>query len=286
MRQKVRLVALCDLHAVALIEDDIYADLADAAPLKPLKAWDRTGNVIHCSSFNKVLGPGLRLGWMLAGRWHARVEMLLYAQTRSVEELPQRVGATLLAGSTYERHLQRLRATLAAQRERMAEAVAASFPAGTRLSVPAGGMVLWVELPQRLSSQRLFEMALAQGIRVVPGSRGALQQRTLRTLRAAELRLTRDGADAAGRVALGRAGGSTGGVARERSERPPHVCAPPRQQVVRHRAAQGAEAGAHAFVVATVADEIAARAVAAPVGASHRPPAPKTTADKVSWALR
>lgn len=167
---KERLVALCEQLAIALIEDDIYADLADDAPLRPLKAWDRTGNVIHCSSFNKVLGPGLRLGWMLAGRWHARIEMLLYAQTRSVEELPQRVGTAMLTGGTYERHLQRLRATLGTQRERMAETVAASFPAGTRLSMPAGGMVLWVELPQRLSSQRLFETALAQGIRIVPGS--------------------------------------------------------------------------------------------------------------------
>ncbi|MED5620174.1 aminotransferase-like domain-containing protein [Ideonella sp. BN130291] len=177
---KQRLVALCARRDIALIEDAIYADLADAnssAPVKPAKAWDRTGHVIHCNSFNKVLSPGLRLGWMLAGRWHARVEMLKYVQTRSVEELAQRVATNFLAGSGYDRHLQRLRAALRCQREDMAEAVAQSFPEGTRMSLPPGGMMLWVELPRPLRSQRLFERALERGIRVAPGSLFSNSQR-------------------------------------------------------------------------------------------------------------
>jgi DNA-binding transcriptional MocR family regulator len=36
--------------------------------------------VIHCASLHKVLAPGMRLGWMNAGRWQARAEMLKYAQ--------------------------------------------------------------------------------------------------------------------------------------------------------------------------------------------------------------
>lgn len=33
--------------------------------------------------------PSWRLGWMAAGRWQARVEMLKYVQTRSNERISQ-----------------------------------------------------------------------------------------------------------------------------------------------------------------------------------------------------
>ncbi|HSI59761.1 MAG TPA: PLP-dependent aminotransferase family protein [Ideonella sp.] len=168
---KERLVRLCEAHGVALVEDDIYSETALAeAPLKPAKAFDRSGQVIWCGSLNKQLAPGLRLGWMLAGKWQARVEMLKYSQSRYTDELPQMVAAEFLAGSAYDRHLQRLRSALQRQREQCAEAVAAYFPAGTRLSVPPGGFVLWVELPGAVSSEAVFEAALARGIRISPGS--------------------------------------------------------------------------------------------------------------------
>jgi DNA-binding transcriptional MocR family regulator len=168
---KQRLVQLCQAHDIALIEDDIYGTMTDdPAPLKTAKAFDDSGHVIYCNSLNKMLAPGLRLGWMIAGRWQARVEMLKFAQTRYSEELPQMVAAEYVGSGAFERHLQRLRAALKRQRERMAEGVAAHFPAGTRLSVPAGGMLLWIELPDRLPSEPLFDAALAEGIKIAPGT--------------------------------------------------------------------------------------------------------------------
>lgn len=168
---KARLVALCEQHAVPLIEDDTYsAFAADDVPLKALKRWDQTGIVIHCASLRKTLAPGMRLGWMIGGRWQARVEMLKYAQSRANEALSQIAMGEFIASSAHDRHLARLRRLLKRQREQMADAIATHFPAGTRLSVPSGSMLLWVELPARRSSQRVFEAALARGIRIAPGS--------------------------------------------------------------------------------------------------------------------
>ncbi|MDY7578508.1 PLP-dependent aminotransferase family protein [Herbaspirillum sp. RTI4] len=167
---KARLVSLCELRQIPLIEDDTYTELADVSvPLKALKAWDTTGNVIHCASLNKVLAPGMRLGWLTAGRWQARVEMLKYAYTRGNEEWTQMSAADFLDSSAYERHLRRLRNALKQQREQVAEAVAEYFPEGTRLNVSSGGIGLWVELPQMLTSDRVFEAALKEGIGISPG---------------------------------------------------------------------------------------------------------------------
>lgn len=167
---KERLVELCSRFEVPVIEDDTYSALCDdGVPLKAVKAWDRDGSVIHCASLRKTLAPGLRLGWVSGGRWHARIQMLKYAQSRANEALSQITAAEFIAGSAYDRHLARLRRLLKAQREQVAECIVGSFPEGTRFNVPAGSLLLWVQLPEGCEAQRVSDAALERGIRVVPG---------------------------------------------------------------------------------------------------------------------
>lgn len=167
---KERLVHLCEQQQVALIEDDTYTELLDAETTpRAIKSWDRSGNVIHCASLHKILAPGLRLGWIAAGRWQARVEMLKYAQTRNTEVLSQLGAGSFMGTGAYDRHLRRLRAALLDQREQTAEGIARYFPQGTRLNLPNGGLQLWVELPDKLSSSAVFDAALVHGILVAPG---------------------------------------------------------------------------------------------------------------------
>jgi DNA-binding transcriptional MocR family regulator len=167
---KARLVGLCERQGVVLIEDDTYGVLADGhEPLRAAKAWDRSGNVIYCASLQKHLAPGSRLGWLIGGRWSARIAMLKFVQSRPNSATPQIALAEVIASKGYDRHLQRFRARLKIQRRRMAQAIAEYFPAGTRLSVPEGGMLLWVEMPGGRSSKAVFDEALAVGIRVAPG---------------------------------------------------------------------------------------------------------------------
>lgn len=169
--EKARLVALCETHGVTLVEDDIYGALGDDdLPLKSCKAWDRAGNVIYCGSLHKMLAPGMRVGWMISGRWQARVRMLKHAQSRPNDALAQIALGEFMGSHAFDRHLVRLRRQLKAQRASMAEAIARHFPAGTRLNMPRGGMLLWVEMPEGCSSQAVFEAALAEGIRVAPGA--------------------------------------------------------------------------------------------------------------------
>ncbi|NMM37454.1 MAG: PLP-dependent aminotransferase family protein [Glaciimonas sp.] len=168
---KKRLLQLCEEREIPLIEDDTYGELVESEiPLTAIKAWDRSGNVIYCTSLDKVLAPGMRLGWMTAGRLQARVEMLKFAQTRQNEEWSQITAAELMGSSAYDRHLRRLRSLLRTQRERTAEAIATYFPQGVRLSLPNGGVTLWIELPNKLSSEKVFDAALQEGILIAPGS--------------------------------------------------------------------------------------------------------------------
>jgi DNA-binding transcriptional MocR family regulator len=168
---KAALAEFCGRQGLALVEDDSYRLLVEAAePPRPIKAWDFSGHVIYCESLNKTLAPGLRQGWMTAGRWHERVQMLKFAQSRNTHTMGQLLAARWTTAPAFERHLQRLRPRLRSQREHMAQAIARYFPAGTRLRLPPGGLSLWVQLPEGVASSRLFEQALQQGIRIAPGA--------------------------------------------------------------------------------------------------------------------
>src|SRR5256885_854143 len=169
---KARLVDLCGAHGVALIEDDSYGLFVESSqPVRPIKAWDRLpGHVIYCEAFNKSMAPGLRQGWMNAGQWHGRVQMLKFARSRGTQTLAQLLAAACVGSPAHLRNLQRLKQQLRRQREGMAQLVARFFPLGTRLSLPPGGLSLWLEFPAGVSTSALFTQALARGIRTAPGS--------------------------------------------------------------------------------------------------------------------
>lgn len=166
---KARLVDLCVKQGITLIEDDSYSVLSEeGVSLRSLKSW-APEHVIHCASLHKVLAPGMRLGWIAAGRLQSRVKMLKYIHSRNNEELGQRTAAAFIETAAYDRHLVRLRASLRSQRLQTAEVIASVFPEGTRLNAPRGGLSLWVALPGGVSSQALFDLALAEGIFMAPG---------------------------------------------------------------------------------------------------------------------
>ena len=168
--QKRELIGLLRRHAVPLIEDDVYAELyhSGARP-RPIKAFDQTGLVMHCSSFSKSLAPGFRIGWVAAGRFHERVTRLKMMTSIATASLTQAALADYLRHFAYERHLRALRGKLVAHLQAMSAAIGASFPAGCRVTRPLGGYFLWVQLPHTVDSLRLHELAEREGISVAPG---------------------------------------------------------------------------------------------------------------------
>jgi DNA-binding transcriptional MocR family regulator len=167
---KKRLAEFTATTDVALIEDNIYGDLAfGGRQPKVAKVFDRTGNVLLCSSFSKVLAPGFRVGWMQAGRYQGEVERLKFMNTVATASLPQLVIAEYLESGGYDRYLTRLRIAFAEQVRITSQAAAKYFPEGTRITRPDAGYLLWVELPKRVDAVKLFRAALAANISVVPG---------------------------------------------------------------------------------------------------------------------
>jgi DNA-binding transcriptional MocR family regulator len=179
---KKRLVELLAAKNVPLIEDHIYAELQFEAAssstfARPAKAFDRTGNVMLCSSFSKTLSPGLKVGWIEPGKWRDRIRMLKFVASGGQNELVELAVAELLESGGYERSLRQLRRRFESQVDAARGVIAESFPRGTRVTRPSGAYILWVELPKGCDSVAIFERLLERGITIAPGPMFSASQR-------------------------------------------------------------------------------------------------------------
>ncbi|HET6923181.1 MAG TPA: PLP-dependent aminotransferase family protein [Anaeromyxobacteraceae bacterium] len=168
---KEELVRLLARRDVPLVEDDVYGDLG-FGPHRPrsTKAFDEKGLVLHCSSFSKTLAPGYRVGWMAPGRFQEKVERLKALFNIATASPTQLAVAEFLTSGGYDRHLRTVRRIYARNVAEMRAAVGRWFPAGTKVTRPEGGFVLWVELPGETDAFEVYQEALRRGIGVAPGS--------------------------------------------------------------------------------------------------------------------
>jgi len=167
---KKRLITILDKHKVTLIEDDVYGSLS-YQPRRPkaAKSYDDKKNVIYCSSFSKIVAPGLRIGWMLAGKYQKQALYQKFLDNISTSIHPQLTMAEFLAKGGYRRCV-RHSATIYRQRmDQLRRIIADVFPEGTRITDPSGGFLLWVELPKKYDAVTLYRKAMDKKIAITPG---------------------------------------------------------------------------------------------------------------------
>jgi 2-aminoadipate transaminase len=163
-----RVLRRLDLWAV---EDDPYGDLWYDEPPPPSLRTLAAERTIRICSFSKVLAPGLRLGYVVGPR--PAIDLLArlkQATDLHTSTLAQRAVLHLLESGFLDQHLPRVRDIYARQCAAILGALEASMPSTVRWSRPAGGMFVWVELPERMDAGRLLVRALERNVAFVPGN--------------------------------------------------------------------------------------------------------------------
>ncbi|WP_110643201.1 PLP-dependent aminotransferase family protein [Salinicola sp. CPA57] len=170
LERKRALYALAQRFDVAIIEDDVYGDLSYAFPRPAtIKSFDEDGRVLLCSSFSKTLAPGLRIGWIVPGRYHERALHMKYVGTGATATHGQMAVAEFIREGHHDPHLRRMRAQYQRNRNLMLDVIADAFPASTRVSYPAGGFMLWLQCEGDIDTVALNERLMAEEIRIAPG---------------------------------------------------------------------------------------------------------------------
>jgi 2-aminoadipate transaminase len=167
-QRRVELLRLAEAHGVPIFEDDCYADLIwDGRRPPALHAMSRHGGVIHIGSFSKSIAPALRVGYIVAGE-----EMIARLLALKIDAgsgaLEQMVLAEYCAAH-FASHVPQLTRGLRAKLEILMESLAEQFGTAAEFDDPAGGIFLWIKLPDPVDTQKLASAALAAGVAINPG---------------------------------------------------------------------------------------------------------------------
>ncbi|HEX7299825.1 MAG TPA: PLP-dependent aminotransferase family protein [Solirubrobacteraceae bacterium] len=169
-RREAVLGAVADAGAF-LIEDDWSRDLAiDADPAPPLAADDRDGHVIYVRSLTKSAAPGLRVAAIGArGAAGARLRGARIIDDFFVSGPLQEAALEIVSSPAWRRYGRRLRAELGVRRDALVAALARHLPRVEVTALPAGGLHLWVALPEGTDDVALASVAAGHGVIVFPG---------------------------------------------------------------------------------------------------------------------
>ena len=169
LARRQELIALAHEFETIILEDDAYGELRfEGETLPPLYALDRGGRVVRAGTLSKILGAGVRLGWLCAPK-----EMIPAFQGflfgGGVNPFMSRV-ATYYMRSDMEAHVKRLIDVYRAKRDAMLRALDETL-AGTdaKVSRPQGGFFLWIKLPTGTDQKKLAQLAVESRVQYTPG---------------------------------------------------------------------------------------------------------------------
>ena len=172
LERRKALAALANEYGVVIAEDDPYRDLRyRGEALPPIQSFDEGGWVVYMSSFSKYIAPGMRLGAAAVTNPLLLRKMVIGKQSADVHSplLNQAIVDAYLREGLMPGHLQRICGDYRRQLDAMLAGFE-HFPAGTKHTVPQGGLFVWAELPEGVDGLAAFDAAVEAGVAFVPGT--------------------------------------------------------------------------------------------------------------------
>ncbi|WP_340022305.1 PLP-dependent aminotransferase family protein [Paenibacillus sp. FSL K6-1096] len=182
LARRQEILQLCISHNVLIVEDDSYGDLHfsryDKHPsvkyptLYAMENVSEGGHVLYIGSFSKTVAPALRTGWAAGSR--ELVGMMAAAKQMAdwqSSSLNQRLLHHLLSVSAFDlrEHIALLNREYHTRLKLMAELLKRPAWKSSVYDMPAGGMFLWVSLPEGLDAMALLRASLVKGVAFLPG---------------------------------------------------------------------------------------------------------------------
>ena len=167
------LLDVAQRYDVPILENESYADFRiDGDPLPDaFGGLSDRGDVLYVSSFTKLLGCGLRVGF---GALPPAVRQAL--PQVNAENLPRRGVSHLATMMVYEylkeheaEHIESVRQALLVRRDAMLGALEREFPSFCDWTHPTGGMLVFLRLPEGADSWATLPKATARDVKYNPG---------------------------------------------------------------------------------------------------------------------
>jgi 2-aminoadipate transaminase len=171
--RREKIIELSGEYGFLIVEDDVYRDLAFEGDVPPsfygLAGGDR---VLRIGSFSKIVAPGLRLGWLIAGpeRIKGYLECGTVQMGGGANPFVAHTMAEYCRAGNLEPHIARLRQVYRTRRDVLFAALERHMPRGVTWTQPRGGFFVWLTLPSGVHAGPLVEAARVQGVDFAPGA--------------------------------------------------------------------------------------------------------------------
>ncbi len=193
LERREQLVNLLQEFGVALLEDNPYGELRfSGKPLPHLleveakqgESSEFPNHVIYSGTFSKVLMPGLRVGWVIAGRELIdKLGMAKQAADLHTSTICQYAALELLNRGFLDEFVPVLCKSYGERRDIMLAALEKHFGSNAKWTRPDGGMFLLVTLPSKCDTTEMLQRALKQNVAYVPGEEFHLNGEGRNTMR-------------------------------------------------------------------------------------------------------
>jgi GntR family transcriptional regulator/MocR family aminotransferase len=167
-----------------LIEDDYDSEFRfSGRPVPAMKGLDGADSMFLIGTFNKVLFPALRLGYMVVpDAWLDRVLALRYQVDRYPAGIPQAILARFIEEGHFGRHLRRMRELYGRRRLALADDVDRYLRGVLALPEIMAGLSTPAYLLNGMSSKQAATLASNAQVEAWGLDRFALKRRDLRGL--------------------------------------------------------------------------------------------------------
>jgi len=169
--RRKRLAEMASEYQFILAEDDPYRDLRYTGQTLPaIKTFDTTGHTAYLGSFSKIISPGIRVGYLTANEAIIR-KCIIGKQSADVHapNITQAIVDLYLRENALPEHINTICGAYRLQLDAMLQELS-HFPAGTRYTVPEGGLFIFVTLPNGLDAQTLLKTCIERNVAFVPGT--------------------------------------------------------------------------------------------------------------------
>jgi 2-aminoadipate transaminase len=168
--RRPEIVALALELGFLIIEDDPYGELVYAqADTTPLRAHD-AHNVLYLGSFSKILAPGLRCGFLVAGQAIGRkLEIAKEAADLCSGMLDQSIVEEFCRSGALPEQIERVRSFYRGKRNLTIEALERHFGGRATWTSALGGLFTMVTLNGAIDTGSRVAEAIERGVAYVPG---------------------------------------------------------------------------------------------------------------------
>ena len=176
MERRHQILSLSEEYAVPIFEDECYADLIFEGEYEnAIRSLDDSNRVLHIGPFSKSLGPGIRLGYVVAS-WDVMSRLLSRKNDAGTGVMDQMIVGDYFSNH-YEEHIRDVRSSLRRKRDALTAALREHFGPTVEFEQPRVVCTSGLSCPRESTHASLWSRPSDRVSPSIPGRTGPLTRR-------------------------------------------------------------------------------------------------------------